>query len=185
MGLFDFLRRKDEKAIPEPGTPEFEATVQGSAIPDSQSVEMGEAGWQSTGDAQQAGELPEAARQTCEQLGIDPSKAQVEQGESHTIDLRGTGAREQVEKVLREKGIDPDQEGQTIDASNVPGLREAIFGALGEAGIEIPGAGGFGGGVSAPEADPPAQVEHLAKKRDAGEITEAEFEAQKRAILGP
>jgi hypothetical protein len=33
MGLFDFLRGKDEKAIPEPGTPEFEAAVSGSALP--------------------------------------------------------------------------------------------------------------------------------------------------------
>jgi hypothetical protein len=42
MGLF---RRKDERAIPEPGTPEFEQTVEGSALPDDQSVAMGEAGW--------------------------------------------------------------------------------------------------------------------------------------------
>ena len=164
MGLFDFLKRKDENAIPEPGTPEFEATIQGSAIPDAQSVEMGEAGWQSTGD--------------------DASTAQVEQGQSQTIDLRGSGAREKVEEVLRENGIDPDQEGQTIDATSVPGLQEAIFGALGEAGIKIPGAGGFGGGISAPQADPLAQVEHLAGKRDAGEITDAEFEAQKKRLLG-
>ena len=27
-------------------------------------------------------------------------------------------------------------------------------------------------------------VEHLAKQRDAGEITEAEFEAQKKRLLG-
>lgn len=150
MGLFDFLRR-DERAIPEPGTPEFDAAVSGSAIPDSQSVEMGESGWTST---------------------------------SETIDLRDSGAREGVVEVLRQHGIDPDKEGQRIDASTVPGLQEAIFGALGEAGIEIPGAGGFGGGVSAPEADPLAQVEHFARERDAGRITEAEFEAQKRRLLG-
>src|SRR4051812_20217104 len=45
VGLFGFLRKKDERAIPEPGTPEFEAAVQGSALPDSQSVSMGDAGW--------------------------------------------------------------------------------------------------------------------------------------------
>ena len=38
MGLFGFLRKKDERAIPEPGTPEFEAAVQGTALPDSKSV---------------------------------------------------------------------------------------------------------------------------------------------------
>ncbi len=154
MGLFDFLRRKDERAIPEPGTPEFDAAVSGSAIPDSQSVSMGEPGWTSSS-------MPD-----------------------QTVDLRGTGAREKIEGILREKGIDPNAEGQTIDASTVPGLQEAILGALGESGLEIPGAGGFSGGISAPQADPLAQIEHLAAKRDAGEITEAEFEAQKRRLLG-
>ena len=156
MGLFDFLRPKDEKAIPEPGTPEFEAAVEGSAIADDQSVQMGESGWTSPEDlAKQA-----------------------------TIDLRGTGTREKVLDVLREHGIDPDEKDQKIDAGTVPGLQEAIFGALGEAGVQIPGAGGFGGGVSPPQQDPLAQIEHLAKKRDAGEITEAEFEAQKKRLLG-
>jgi hypothetical protein len=45
MGLF---RRKDERAIPEPGTPEFDQAVEGSALPDDsggQSVSMGEPGW--------------------------------------------------------------------------------------------------------------------------------------------
>jgi hypothetical protein len=59
------------------------------------------------------------------------------------------------------------------------------MGALGAAGLKIPDAGGFGGGISAPQVDPVAQIEHLAAKRDAGEITEAEFEAQKRRLLAP
>ena len=105
MGLFDFLRRKDERAIPEPGTPEFEAAVRGSAIPDSRSVSMGESGWTSTA----AGEVERS---------------------SETIDLRGSGHREQVEEVLREHGIDPDKQGQTVDASKVPGLQKALFSVL-------------------------------------------------------
>ena len=153
MGLFGFLRRKDEDAIPKPGTAEFDAAVQGSAIPDSKSVSMGESGW------------------------ANPDSAQ-------TIDLRGTGAREEVQDVLREHGIDPDKPGQTIDASNVPGLQEALMNVLKSGfGVQIPNAGGFGGGISAPRQDPLDQVEHLAKQRDAGEITEAEFEAQKRRLL--
>jgi hypothetical protein len=154
-----FLRRKDEDAIPKPGTPEFEAAVQGSAIPDSQSVSMGEPGWAN----------PDSA---------DPQAPQ-------TVDLRGSGAREQVLGVLREHGIDPDKPNQTIDASSVPGLRDALTSVLKTAfGVQIPNAGGFGGGVSAPRQDPLDQIEHLARKRDAGEITEAEFEAQKRKLLG-
>ncbi len=152
MGLFDFLKGKDEKAIPEPGTPEWDAAVNGSALPGS--VEMGESGWTK----------PRPGRQT--------------------VDLRGTGAREDVEKVLREHGIDPDKKGQQIDASTVPGLQEAILGALGDSGLKIPNAGGFGGGISAPKQDPLDQIEHLDKQRDAGAISDAEFEAQKRKLLG-
>ncbi|MGH2957502.1 MAG: SHOCT domain-containing protein [Solirubrobacterales bacterium] len=158
MALFDFLRRKDEKAIPEPGTPEFEAAVHGSALPDEQSVAMGDPGWTST--------------------DVD-----VEQTDE-TIDLRGTGAREAVLEVLRQHGIDPDKEGQTIDASDKPGLTEAILGALFKGGVDIPNAGGFGGAVSPPPQDNLAQLEHLAKQRDSGELSEAEFEAQKRKLLG-
>jgi hypothetical protein len=162
MGLFDFLRKGEERAIPEPGTPEFEAAVKGSALPDSQSVEMGQPGWAST---------------------MGEGEAQVETTRQ-TIDLRGTGAREDVEEVLREHGIDPDKEGQTIDASSKPGLQRALLEALFTRGVDIPNAGGFGGGVSPPKQDRLAQIEHLAKKRDAGEISEAEFEAQKRHLLG-
>jgi Short C-terminal domain len=156
VGLFGFLRKKDERAIPEPGTPEFDAVVQGSALPDTQSVSMGEPGW------------------------TKPDSAQ----SSQTIDLRGTGARDQVLRALREHGIDPDKKDQTIDASTVPGLQESIFRALGQAGVQIPGAGGFGGGIAPPKQDPLDQVAYLDQQRDAGEITDAEFEAQKRKLLG-
>ena len=183
MGLFDFLRRKDEKAIPEPGTPEFEAAVQGSAIPDQQSVSMGKPGWTNTGGEGEA-QIPDEAREALQQLGIDPSKADVEvEQSSQTIDLRGSGAREEIVDALKKHGIDPDKEGQTIDASSVPGLQEDILRALGEAGVQIPNAGGFGGGVAPPPQDEIAQLEHLAKQREAGEITEAEFEAQKKRLL--
>jgi hypothetical protein len=110
VGLF---RKKDERAMPDPGSPEFEAMVQGSAIPDSQSVSMGEEGW------------------------TDP-------GSSQTLDLRGTDQRDQVKEVLREHGIDPEKKGQTIDASQVPGLREALLKALFRG---VPNSGGIGRGI--------------------------------------
>jgi Short C-terminal domain len=157
VGLFGFLRKKDERAIPEPGTPEFEAAVQGSALPDSKSVSMGQEGWTSP-------------------------DSKLEQS-SQTIDLRGSGAREEIEQALRESGIDPDKKGQTIDASSVPGLQEKISGILGKM-MPVPNAGGFGGGVSPPKQDPLDQIAHLDQQRDAGKITDAEFEAQKRKLLG-
>jgi hypothetical protein len=118
VGLF---RKKDERAMPEPGTPEFERMVEGSAIPDSQSVSMGEAGW-------------------------------TQPGSSQTIDLRGTGKRDEIKQVLREHGVDPDQKGQTIDASKVPGLREALLKALFRG---VPNSDGIGGGIPAPKKLPP------------------------------
>ncbi len=132
----------------------------GTAIPDAQSVDMGEGGWSSA------------------------DQDQVEQGQPQTIDLRGTGARENVEEVLRKHGIDPDKPGQQVDATSVPGLQQALLGALGVSGLKIPNAEGFGGGISPPKVDSLAQIEYLATKRDWGEITEAEFEAQKRKLLG-
>ena len=120
MGLFGFLKKNDERAMPEPGTPEFEEAVAGTAIPDSQSVAMGEDGW-------------------------------TQPGTSQTLDLRDTGKRDEVKEVLREHGIDPDRKGQTIDASKVPGLREALIKALFRG---VPNSGGIGGGVSAPKKAP-------------------------------
>jgi Short C-terminal domain len=154
MGLFGFLRRKDESAMPDPDSPEFQALVDGSTLPGS--AEMGEGGWTS---------VP---------------------GGTRSVDLRGTGAREEIVKLLRERGMDPDAKDQRIDASAVPGLRDAIIGILGKHGVQIPGVGGVGGYVagSPQAADPLAQIEHLAKQRDAGQITEAEFQAQKRHLLG-
>jgi hypothetical protein len=155
VGLFGFLRRNDERAIPEPGSPEFEAAVQGSALPDTssgQSVSMGQSGWAS------------------------PTERQ-------TIDLRGSGAREEILDALRAHGIDPDQKGQTINAGSIPGLTQEILAALGGSGVQIPNAGGFGGAVMPPRRDEISQLEHLAEQRDAGKITDAEFEAQKKRLL--
>jgi hypothetical protein len=171
VGLFDFLRSKDERAIPEPGTPEFEAAVSGSALPGS--VEMGQAGWTKPSSADQ---LLKRGGEAGEGKVTDPGP--------QTIDLRGTGARKDVEKVLREHGVDPDKKGQQIDAGSIPGLKEALLGVLGMSGMQIPNAGGFAGGISPPKQDPIAVVEHLAKEKQAGRISEAEFEAQKKQILG-
>ena len=121
MGLF---RRKDERAIPQPGTPEFDRAVQGSALPDSssgQSVSMGQSGWS------RPDETPP------KQVEATPSQ------------------RDEVEEVLREHGIDPDKKGQTIDASEVPGLRGALLKVLFG---RVPNTDGFGGGIPGPKSRP-------------------------------
>lgn len=113
MALFDFLRRKDETAIPDPGSREFRRAVEGSALPGSTGPAPA-GGWASFGDASSVEEL---------------------------------GSR-----VLRDHEIDPDKKDRTIDAASVPGLERTLM--------------------------------HLAQQRDAGQISEAEFEAQKRRLLG-
>jgi hypothetical protein len=121
VGLFGFLRKSDERAMPEPGTPEFDSAVEGTAIRDAQSVSMGEPGWTKPGSPQ-------------------------------TVDLRGSGKREDLQEVLRQHGIDPDQKGQTIDASTVPGLRKALLGVLMG---QVPNSGGIDAGISTPKRPPP------------------------------
>jgi hypothetical protein len=191
MGLLDFLRRKDESAMPDPESAEFQAAVAGSALPGSEGATATPGDWRSVGDAASAEEL---GKRAAAQLGMDPASVEVDQAATEqTIDLRGTGAREEVLEVLRRHGIDPDRKGQQIDAGKVPGLQEAVFKVLRAAGVQVPGmadgpgttiAAGPGGMRISSSVDPLAQVEHLAKKRDAGEITEAEFEAQKKQLLG-
>ena len=99
--------------MPDPGTPEFEEVVEGSALPDSQSVSMGEPGW------------------------APPDR--------EPIDLRGTGKQEEIEEVLREHGIDPEKQGQVVDASKVPGLRGALLRVLTG---RVANTDGIAGGVS-------------------------------------
>ena len=73
-----FLRRKDERAIPEPGTPEFEEAVQGSAIPDSQSVSMGEPGWTEPFSSEtidlRGTDKQDEVEEVLREHGIDPDK---------------------------------------------------------------------------------------------------------------
>ena len=65
----------------------------------------------------------------------------------------------------------------------MPGLQEKIAGILGRV-MPVPNAGGFGGGISPPKQDPLDQIAYLDQQRDAGRITDAEFEAQKKRLLG-
>ena len=136
MGLFDFLRRKDERAMPDPGSTEFEQAVHGSKLPGSEISGSSELNWSSVGDASSAEEL---GKRVASQMGLDPDLVQVDQSTSQTVDLRGTGTREELLEALRQHGIDPEQEGQRIDASSVPGLQKAIYEILRRGGVFIPG----------------------------------------------
>jgi hypothetical protein len=60
-------------------------------------------------------------------------------GTQQNIDLRGTGAREQIIAAMKKHGINPDDHGKTIDVGSVPGLQEDISKILAEHGVKLPG----------------------------------------------
>jgi hypothetical protein len=111
MGLRDFFRRRheSERAIPDPDSPQFEAEVHGSALP---------------GSAGAAGVAPDQWKS-------------VDMGSSQTIDMRGSGAREEIIEALKKHGVNPDDHGQQIDASTVPGLREELIEILTKKGLDL------------------------------------------------
>jgi hypothetical protein len=159
MGLFDFLRRKDERAIPKPGTPEFDAAVSGSTLPDAEGVELGSEGWTSA---------------TAKPDGLEPGK---------TIDLRGMlGLRKEVLEALRRRGIDPETGQQRqIDAASMPGLQEELMGILRSRGVQVPG---MTAGLLGAEASAEDRLEQLDQLREAGAISDAEYGEHRTRILG-
>jgi hypothetical protein len=135
MDLFDIFRRRHRKegAIPEPGSADFQQAVQGSELPGSTGTVAEGAEWKSVGDATSKDDL---AHQLANQVG----NAQVEQAAPQTIDLRGSGAREEIVELLKKRGIDPDAgDGQQIDAGSIPGLQEEILEVLKKRGLNLPG----------------------------------------------
>jgi hypothetical protein len=123
MGLFDFLKRKDELAMPDPASSEFQQTIAASELPGSTGAAGIEAGeWQS-----------------------------VESLPTQTVDLSGSDAREEMLELLRRHGVDPEQEGQTVDPSQVPGLQEEILEILQRHGVDLDASGN-----QPPGGQPPA-----------------------------
>jgi len=68
---------------------------------------------------------------------------QVSQAKRQTIDMSGTGLRDQILEALRAAGYDPEAGPQQIDATADPALQERVLGALTEHGIDLSAAGGM------------------------------------------
>lgn len=66
---------------------------------------------------------------------------------------------------------------QVIDASNIPGLKDDLLAALGQHGIHVEQA-------AMQAEDPLDRLEKLAKLHTSGVLTDAEFAAQKKKLLG-
>jgi hypothetical protein len=100
--------------------------------------------------------------------GIDVSGAQV-------IDARGVpGVRDAIIQAVGQAG------GAAADPAAV---NQAVLSALGQAGVAVPGGTPASGGAAPAAEDPLDRLKKLNDLRQAGALTDAEFEAQKAKIL--
>ncbi len=73
---------------------------------------------------------------------IAEGNVQIEQGGSQTIDMRGTGLREEIVGIMQQHGIDPESgSAQNVGASAYGDMQQQILAALAKHGID-PGASG-------------------------------------------
>jgi hypothetical protein len=136
VGLGDFFKRRAqrESAIPSSaGDPE---PLGSFASPEGQPV----VGKQVGGGAPQiSGDLGDLAGMLAGFQAMAGS-VQIEQGDPQTIDMRGTGLREEILGIMREHGIDAESgTAQQVDASAMPEMQRQILEALARRGIN-PGA---------------------------------------------
>ena len=135
MGLFNFFgrRRERESAIPGGSPDSVTKQLKGDGEPIGQPVQG--AGQPQAFDLTSVGGL--GSMFGLVQQAMQSQSIQVTQGENQVIDLRGTGAREQIMAALQQHGIDPEtMQGTQIDAANVPDLQNQIMSALEQAGYD-------------------------------------------------
>jgi hypothetical protein len=183
VGLFDFLSRRRQRESAVAGS-----MSSGDAAAD---VEIGTASAEQEGVPSipglgNLGDLGKLIQQAMTQGNV-----QVTQGSTEAIDLRGQDdqLRTEILETLREHGVDAHK-GDEIRVTD-PELQQAIFAKLAAHGLdaEMMGAnlGALGSGADAASpggADTLSGLERLAKLRESGAITEAEFQAQKQKLLG-
>ena len=139
MGLGDFFRRRREResAIPPSTQVEQPSEALGSfASAEDQPVVGRQVGGDHVGsvDLSQLGPMIQNA--------IAEGDVQIEQGGSQTIDMRGTGLREEILGIMQQHGIDPESgTAQNVDASAYGDMQQQILEALARHGID-PGASG-------------------------------------------
>jgi hypothetical protein len=126
VGLFDFFKRRREResAIPEA---ELDAREQqpvvGQQIEGAQQLPEGM-------DLSQLGSMIQSA--------IEQGNVTIEQGPSQTIDMRGTGLREEILGIMKDHGLDPDTSGE-VNAGDYGDMQKQILEALSKHGVNIDG----------------------------------------------
>jgi protein-tyrosine-phosphatase len=143
VGIFDFFkrRRQRESAIPAPSETR---SAGGAADPDQPVVGQQFSGAPAPGPIGAGGGidvsslgglagLAEAMKQAAAQ-----GDAQVTQS-SQTLDLRGTGLREEIVEIMKRHGIDPDSgsaQACKINAASMPAMQAEMLEALKRHGID-------------------------------------------------
>jgi hypothetical protein len=134
VGLFDFFRgrRRRESALEQ-----AEAELGTFANPEDQQV----VGRQVSGAPGAVG-----AQVDLSQLGpmiqdaIDQGNVTIEQGPSQTIDMRGSGLREEIFQIMRQHGLDPEGGASVnVDAGDYGDMQKQIMEALSEHGVNFDG----------------------------------------------
>ena len=150
MGLFDYFRRRrqresavaDLSLTADPSEQVQSMSVGGDLQPQSPGVfgQPGQSGAIQPGaiDFAQLGQIGAMIAQAAQSGNI-----QIQQGEAQTIDLRGSGLREQILGIMEQHGIDASPgSGQQIDAGQIPGMQQEILDALSQAGVDVDALGG-------------------------------------------
>ena len=146
MGLFDFFKRRREREsavqLEEP------SQTLGSFAKSDEVVgkQVGGGAPEASIDLQGLGAMDGLAMLS--QLGpmiqkaIAEGNVTIEQGPTQTIDMRGTGLREEILGIMREHGIDPEtQTAQNVDAGAYGSMQQQILEALAKRGIDAGASG--------------------------------------------
>ena len=142
MGLFSFFkdRRAKESAVPPSQTLGSFANPEGHAVVGRQ-VGAGSSEIQSVpGMADGLAALTQLGPMI--QKAIAEGNVQIEQGQSQTIDMRGTGLREEILGIMQQHGIDAESgTARNVDAGAYGDMQRQLLDALARHGID-PGASG-------------------------------------------
>lgn len=136
MGLFDFFRnrRERESALRQA---EAEAELGGFANAEGQEV----VGQQVSGTpGLEGGQVDLSQLGSMIQSAIEHGNVTIERGPSQTIDMRGTGLREEILGIMKQHGLDPEGgASMNVNAGDYGDMQKQIMEALSKHGVNIDG----------------------------------------------
>ena len=145
MGLFDFFKRRREQEsalhLPDSGSESLGSFTKDEGVVGKQ---VGGGGEFSTSSVNIQGVAGMAeGLEALSQIGPMIQKAMaegnvtIEQGPSQTIDMRGSGLREEIMGIMKEHGIDAEAgTADNVQASDYGDMQQQILAALAKHGID-------------------------------------------------